>query len=62
MIKYIVLTLLTLLTITSAVLEGMVENLPPQFIQITGLLTIVCAAVFVIWTLKMQLQGLKKDQ
>ena len=62
MIKTIVLTSLALLTMTCAVLEGLVESLPPQFIQITGLLTIVCAAVFIIWTLKIQAQGFKKDR
>ena len=61
MIKYIVLTSLALLTLTCAVLEGLVESLPPQFIQINGLLTIVCAAVFIIWTLKIQAERLEKD-
>jgi len=62
MIKYIVLTSLALLTLTFAVLEGLIESLPPLFIQATGLLTIVCAAVFIIWTLKIQAQGFKKDR
>jgi len=62
MIKYIVLISLALLTVTCAVLEGLVESLPPQFIQVNGLLTIVCAAVFIIWTLKTQAQGFKKDR
>ena len=47
MIRYVVLTLLALLTMTFAVLEGLVESLPPQLIQISGLLTIVCAGVFI---------------
>lgn len=62
MIKYIVLTTLALLTVTFSVLEGLVEALPPQFIQINGLLTIVCTAVFIILTLKIQAQGFKKDR
>lgn len=62
MIKYIVLAALALLTITFSVLEGLVEALPPQFIQINGLLTIVCAAVFIILALKTQAQGFKKDR
>ncbi|MDX2428789.1 MAG: hypothetical protein QNK22_08875 [Xanthomonadales bacterium] len=62
MIKTIVLTLLALLTMTCAVLEGLVESLPSQFIQINGLLTIVCAVVFIIWTLKIQVQEFKKDR
>ena len=52
--KIIVLTSLALVTMTFAVLEGLVESLPPQFIQVNGLLTIVCAGVFVVWTLKVQ--------
>ena len=62
MIKYIVLTLLALTTLTCAVLEGLVESLPSQLIQVNGLLTIVCAAVFIVWTLKIQAQGFKKDR
>ena len=61
MIRLIVLTLLALLTISCAVLEGLIPGLPAQFIQITGLLTIVCTAVFIIWILKIQAQRFKKD-
>ena len=56
-----ILTLLALLTLTSAVLEGLIEGLPPQFIQINGLLTIVCAGVFIAWTLKIQAERFDKD-
>ena len=62
MTKYIVLTLLILMTMTCAVLEGFVESLSPQFIQISGLLTLVCVLVFVIWTLKIPAQRFKKDR
>ena len=62
MIKYIVLTSLALLTVTFAVLEGLVESLPPQFIQINGMLTIVCTAVLIVWTLKTQVQVFKQDR
>ena len=62
MIRLIVLTLLALLTIGCAVLEGLIPGLPAQFIQITGLLTIVCTAVFIIWILKLQAQSFKKDR
>jgi len=58
--KYIVLISLALLTLTFAVLEGLLE-LPPQFIQINGLLTIICAAVFIGWSLKVQIEMFKKD-
>jgi hypothetical protein len=60
MIKYIVLISLALLTLTLAVLEGLLE-LPPQFIQINGLLTIICAAVFIGLSLKVQIEMFKRD-
>ena len=59
--KIIVLTSLALVTLTFAVLEGLVESLPPQFVQIHGLLTIVCAGVFIVWTLKVQAERFYKD-
>jgi hypothetical protein len=58
--KFILISL-ALLAITCAVLEGLIEGLPPQFIQINGLLTIVCAGVFITWTLKIQAQRFDKD-
>ena len=58
--KFILISL-ALLTVTCSVLEGLVESLPPQFIQITGLLTIVCAGVFITWTLKIQTERLDRD-
>ncbi len=61
MMKYIVLTTLTLLTLTCAVLEGLVESLPPQFTQLVGLLTIVCTGVFIGWALRLQARSFKKD-
>ena len=54
--KYIVLIILALLTMTGAVLEGLVEGLSPQLVQVNGLLTIICAGVFIFWTLKIQVQ------
>jgi len=59
--NYIVLITLTVLTITCAVLEGLFESLPPQFIQFVGLLTIVCTAIFIGWVLKLQLSHFKSD-
>ena len=50
----IVLSSLALLTLVCAVLEGLFEGLPPQFIQLNGLLTIICTAAFILWTLKVQ--------
>ena len=59
--KYIVLIPLAILTMTCAVLEGLVPSLPAQFIQVNGLLTIVCAGVFVVWTLKVKVGSFDKD-
>ena len=61
MMKYIVLTLLAILTLASAVLEGLFDSLPPQFIQLVGLLTIVCTGVFIGWMLRLQLRNFRKD-
>ena len=55
--KYIVLIFLAVLTLTGAVLEGLVEGLSPQIVQVNGLLTIICAGIFIVWTLKLQAQG-----
>ena len=54
--KYIVLIFLALLTMTGAVLEGLVEGLSPYLVQVNGLLTIICTGIFIIWTLKLQVQ------
>ena len=59
--KYIILISLALLSITGAVLEGLIEGLPAQFIQFNGLLTIVCAAVFITLTLRVQAGNFGKD-
>ena len=60
--KYFILVSLALLSMTCAVIEGLIETLPPQFIQINGLLIIVCAVVYVAWTLKVRSKGLDKDE
>lgn len=54
--KYTVFILLALLTMTGAVIEGLVEGLSPQLIQANGLLTIICAGIFIILTLKVQIK------
>ena len=59
--KYIALTILALLTMSCAVLEGMFESLPAQFVQFTGLLMIVCVGVFIGWTLKLQAGSLDRN-
>ena len=57
--KYIVLILLALVSITGAVLEGLIE-LPPQLIQMNGLMTILCTAALIVWTLKIQIDDFSK--
>ena len=52
--KYSVLVLLALLSLTGAALEGLVEGLSPQMVQINGLLTIICAGIFIFLTLRAQ--------
>ena len=48
------LAALVLLTVACALLEGLVESLPRQFIQMNGLLIILCAGVFVGWTVRLR--------
>jgi len=54
MLKYVALTMLVLLTVTCAIIEGLIEGLPSQFVQLVGLLTLACTGVFVGWTLKLR--------
>ena len=48
------LAALVLLTVACALLEGLVESLPRQFIQMNGLLIILCDGVFVGWTVRLR--------
>jgi len=52
--KYIVLGLLALITMIGAVLEGLIQGLPQQLVQLNGALTIISAMILVAWTLKVQ--------
>lgn len=54
--KYIILMFLALLTLTGAVVEGLVESLSPQLVQVNGLLTIIFTGFFIVWALKLQVQ------
>jgi len=56
--KNIILISLALLTLSGAILEVLIENIPSQFIQINGLLTIVCAGICVTWNLKLRAEVL----
>jgi hypothetical protein len=52
--KHIVLLMLTLITMTGAVLEGLVADFSPQMVQINGLLTLVSAIALITWALSIQ--------
>jgi hypothetical protein len=58
--KFVVLMILALITLACVTLEGLIE-LPAQFIQINGLLTIVFTAAFISWVLKTQADDFAKD-
>lgn len=62
MTKYFILISLALLTLGCAVIEGLIETLPPQFIQINGLLVIVCAVVYIAWSLKVRAEGIDEGE
>jgi hypothetical protein len=59
--KYVVLIVLALITMTGAVLEGLVENLSPQMVQLNGLFTLISASVLIGWVLSVQEGDLSKD-
>ena len=58
--RYIILFSLALMTLACVTLEGLVD-LPARFIQVNGLLTIICTGVFIGWTLKVQSGIFKKE-
>jgi hypothetical protein len=57
--KYLILAVLAMLTMTGAVAEGLFAGLPQPIVQVNGLLTIIFAIAFVIWTLKIQAGGFR---
>jgi hypothetical protein len=59
--KYAVLIFLALLIVTGALLEGLVEDLSPQLVQIIGLLTLISAGTLTVWALKFQQGSAIKD-
>ena len=59
--KYILLLTLAVISLGCAVLEGLYSALPSQFVQLNGLLTIICTAVFIAWTLKLASGSFRKD-
>jgi len=52
MSKIIALSSLALLALLGALLEGLVETVPPQFIQINGILIIFFTGVFALTMLR----------
>lgn len=59
--KYIVLITLALLTMTGAVLEGLVEGLSPQLVQVHGLLTLLSVVALIVWILNIQTGKLTRN-
>lgn len=58
--KYVVMVLLALMTLACVTLEGLID-LPVQFVQINGLLTILCTGAFISWTLKVHAKEYNED-
>lgn len=58
----ITLVVLGILTMTGAVIEAFFQNLPASVVQLNGLLTIIFAMAFVIFTLKIQANGFKATE
>ena len=58
--KYVIMVLLALMTLACVTLEGLID-LPVQFVQVNGLLTILCAGAFISWTLKAHTDDFEKD-
>ncbi len=53
--KHLIWVSLAVLALSFAVLEGLVSNVPQQFVQFNGLFTILATMAFIGWTLKMQM-------
>ena len=51
------LAILGLLTLIGGAIELFMQHLPPQVVQINGLLTIIFAMAFVILALRIQAKG-----
>jgi len=49
--KIIIWIMLVALTLTGALVEGLVESLPQTLVQISGALTILLAIALIAWTL-----------
>lgn len=60
MFRNVSLAALVLLTIAGALLEGLAETVPPQIVQLNGILVIACSVVFVSRALKFRLAGRRR--
>lgn len=61
MMKYAAPLILAFLALACAVLEGLFEWLPPEFIQFNGLLIIVGTGAFVAQVLRARGNNLEED-
>ena len=61
MIKTLALILLALLILSCAVLEGLHDNLPAQFIQVNGLLALTVSISWVVWVAKTGFLRVRKE-
>ncbi len=52
MLRNALLSILVLLTVAGALLEGFLESIPTQFIQVNGILIIFCTFIFIAWVVK----------
>ena len=52
--KYIVLIALALITMTGAVLEGLIPGLSPKVVQVNGLMTLASTLALIVWALSIQ--------
>jgi len=57
MFRKIALSLLVLLTVAGALLEGLAASVPPQIVQVNGILVIGCTIVFISRVLKLRFAG-----
>ena len=58
---YLIWICLAVIAMTFSVLEGVVRNIPEQFVQLNGLLTILSVLAVITWTLKIQIGGDSKQ-
>jgi len=52
MMKIFTLSVLSVLALAGALLEGLIDAVPPQFVQLNGVIIILCTGVFILSALK----------